>query len=93
MHRTHALRAQLRKIAKDPSFARAYLATGNAELNLVSLTREQAEEAIPKVRAAAQKAIDLDPSLAEAWGCWRWSPTATTGTGIRQRNSFAGRWI
>ena len=55
-------------IAKDPSFARAYLAIGNAELNLVSLTREQAEEGIPKVRAAAQKAIDLDPSLAEAWG-------------------------
>lgn len=69
-------------LAKDPSFARAYLGIGNAELNLVSLTSSTAEEALPKVREAAQKAIALDPSLGSAWGelglmtySWDWNWT------------------
>jgi TolB-like protein len=52
----------------DPSFARAYLAIGDAEMNLVTLTSARAAEAFPKIRAATQKAIDLDPNLSEAWG-------------------------
>lgn len=54
--------------AKDPSFARAYLGIGNAEINLVSMTRLTADEGMPRVREAAQKAIAVDPNLGEAWG-------------------------
>jgi serine/threonine-protein kinase len=69
-------------IAVDPSFARAYLAIGYAELALSSLTVETNAEARPRVRAAAQKAIELDPNLGEAHGLlalvecmweWNWS--------------------
>ncbi len=67
-------------IAKDPSFARAYLGIGNAELNLVSLTAATPQEGNSKFREAAQKAIDLDPNLGSAWGelglvtyIWDWN--------------------
>lgn len=67
-------------IAKDPSFARAYLGIGDAELNLVSMTAETAGEGIPRLRTATQKAIDLDPNLGNAWGelgltayTWDWN--------------------
>ncbi len=67
-------------IAQDPSFARAWLGIGNAELNLVAFTAETTNEGMPRVREAAQKAIDLDPNLGEAWGMlgfftysWDWN--------------------
>jgi len=67
-------------LAKDPSFARAYLAMGDAELNQVALTTVSAEEGIPRVRQAIQKAIDLDPNSGGAWGemavisySWDWN--------------------
>lgn len=67
-------------IAKDPSFARAYYGAAMAEQNLVSTTAISAEEGIPKARAAAQKAVELDPTLSAAWGLlgatsytWDWN--------------------
>ncbi len=67
-------------IAVDPSFARAYLAMGYAELASASLTVETNDEIRPRVRAAAQKAIELDPNLGEAHGLlahiecmWDWN--------------------
>ncbi len=67
-------------IAKDPTFARAYYATGEVEINQVSLTTATAEEEFPRIRAAAQKAVDLDPNLGSAWSMlgliaysWDWN--------------------
>ncbi len=69
-------------IAKDSNFARAYLGIGNAEIAATSLTTTTQAESIPRVREAAQKAIELDPSLGEAYGLlatvaytwdWKWS--------------------
>ncbi len=55
-------------IAKDPNFARAYLGVGLAELAETSMTTMTHEESIPGVRAAAEKAIGLDPNLGDAHG-------------------------
>jgi len=52
-------------IAKDPNYAQAY--AGMAVTDLVILDRGwiSPEEAAPKIRSAAQTAIELDPTLAE----------------------------
>jgi TolB-like protein len=55
-------------IAKDPNFARAYLGIGLAELSQTSMTTLVQEDTFPHVRAAAEKAIELDPSLGDADG-------------------------
>jgi TolB-like protein len=53
-------------VAIDPTFARAWLGIGRAEIVATSLTAVTHEESIPRVRQAAQKALELDPSLGEA---------------------------
>ena len=53
-------------VAVDPSFARAWLAIGSAEITATSLTAVTHEESIPRVRQAAQKALALDPNLGDA---------------------------
>ncbi len=52
-------------VAKDPNYALAY--TGMAVTDLVILDRGwiSPAEAAPKIRSAAQRAIELDPTLAE----------------------------
>lgn len=55
-----------RAIEKDPSFALAYI--GMAETNLILLGSNQApaSEVIPKAISNVNKALELDPTLAEA---------------------------
>ena len=67
-------------VAQDPSFARAYYGIAMAEINLVSTTAISAEQGIPRARAAAQRAVDLDPAVSAAWGLlgsvtysWDWN--------------------
>jgi serine/threonine-protein kinase len=69
-------------VAKDPSFARAYVGISEAEIAAVSLTTTTNQQSIPSARQAAQKAIELDPSLGEAYGLlayidyvWDWNWT------------------
>jgi len=52
-------------IAKDPNYAQAY--TGLADAYVLLFDREWISnaEASPKIRSAAQRAIELDPTLAE----------------------------
>jgi eukaryotic-like serine/threonine-protein kinase len=52
-------------VAKDPNYAQAY--TGLAYAYVLLLDREwiSNDEASPKIRSAAQRAIELDPTLAE----------------------------
>ncbi len=54
-------------IKKDPGFAPAYVGLANAYSNLGTVfIGGSAEETRPKVVSAAQKALELDPNLAEA---------------------------
>jgi tetratricopeptide (TPR) repeat protein len=53
-------------IDKDPAFALPYLGLARCYTGLSVMTATPAREVIPKLRAAAQKALDLDPGLGEA---------------------------
>jgi len=53
-------------IAEDPGFALPYLGLARCYTGLSVMTATPAREVIPKVRASAQKALDLDPGLGEA---------------------------
>lgn len=67
---------------KDPNFARAYVGIGSAEIGTISMTTITAKEGFPRVREAAQKAIERDPELPGAYDLlavetynwsWNWS--------------------
>jgi len=55
-------------IARDPNLARAYLGVGMAELAESSMTTVTQQETLPRVRVAAEKAIEIDPNLGDAHG-------------------------
>ncbi len=54
-------------IEVDPGFALAYVEIANARRALVLTSDEPALEMMPEAKAAAQKAVELDPELADAW--------------------------
>jgi tetratricopeptide (TPR) repeat protein len=54
-------------IAKDPSFAPAYAGLGSAyAMRSIAFPEDHPPDELQKMRAAAEKAIELDPLLAEA---------------------------
>ncbi len=53
-------------ISKDPSYARAYVSLADSYVLISGYSLSPASEFMPKARAAAQRAIELDDSLAEA---------------------------
>jgi TolB-like protein/DNA-binding winged helix-turn-helix (wHTH) protein/Tfp pilus assembly protein PilF len=53
-------------IAKDPNYARAYSGLADTYLLMVSFNLKPPREFIPKARAAALRALEIDPNLAEA---------------------------
>jgi TolB-like protein len=53
-------------IAKDPNYALAYVGVADSFLVLSHHNRLPPREALPKAKEAAMKALQLDPSLAEA---------------------------
>ena len=53
-------------IEKDPNYARAYVGLADSYAILVELEAESPNEFRPKVKAMAEKALELDDSLAEA---------------------------
>jgi len=54
-------------IAKDPSFAPAYAGLAVAHLTLSGQPRSDAPSEVAKMRAAAEKAIELDPLSSESY--------------------------
>jgi serine/threonine-protein kinase len=69
-------------IAIDPSYALAYVGLADGYRVLALAGESPATEELPKAKAAAQKAIDIDETLAEAhailgfvifWSDWKWS--------------------
>jgi TolB-like protein/Tfp pilus assembly protein PilF len=53
-------------VAKDPEYARGYAGLADAYALLATYRIVPQEQAMPKARAAAQKALELDATLAEA---------------------------
>jgi tetratricopeptide (TPR) repeat protein len=52
-------------VAKDPNYAQAYAGMAVADLVILDRGWILPDEASPKIRSAAQKATELDPTLAE----------------------------
>ena len=62
-------------IDNDPSFASAYAGLADSYVTLTTNIPLPPNEAMPKAKAAAMKAIEIDDQLAEAWaslGAVRW---------------------
>ena len=55
-------------IAKDSSFTAAYIGVARAEIGAVSLQSVAPEQGIARAKQAAQKAIEIDPTLGEPHG-------------------------
>src|SRR3981081_1558710 len=53
-------------VAKDPNYAQAYAGLGDSYLILFDREWISNSEASPKIRSAVLRAIELDPTLAEA---------------------------
>jgi tetratricopeptide (TPR) repeat protein len=60
-------------IRKDPRYALAYAGQADAYALLVDFNILPAKEVLPKVKAAAAKALELDESLAEAHTSLAWA--------------------
>jgi hypothetical protein len=54
-----------------PSGVTAYAARASVYWGLSQTGRMDPDEALPKMRSAAEKAVQLDPLLAEAFALWR----------------------
>jgi len=54
-------------IDSDPSFASAYAGLADSFVSLATNVPLLPQDTMPKAKAAAQKAIEIDESLAEAW--------------------------
>jgi serine/threonine-protein kinase len=53
-------------IARDPTYAMAYVGIGLAHLELAEIGAEKPEVAHPDARAVAERALELDPGLGDA---------------------------
>jgi eukaryotic-like serine/threonine-protein kinase len=57
-------------IALDPNFALAYARVAECFVNMPAYPYMSPQEAFPKAKAAAQRALEIDPNLAEAHTFW-----------------------
>jgi TolB-like protein/DNA-binding winged helix-turn-helix (wHTH) protein/Tfp pilus assembly protein PilF len=93
-------------VADDPDFAQAYSALGLAYtvFGRTSTAVSPVTEALPKALAAARKALELDPNLAEAHMVlayaleqdWRWDEAETEyrrAIELEPNNAFALRYL
>ncbi len=55
-------------VQKDPQFSEAYVALGEAFAIMAGNNIRPPEEAVPKAKQAARKALELDPAQGEAYG-------------------------
>jgi TolB-like protein/Flp pilus assembly protein TadD len=60
-------------VAIDPAYAGAFALAASCHNNLAFFTQTMPEDAIPKAKAAALRAIELDPSLGVAHGALAWA--------------------
>jgi TolB-like protein len=73
-------------IAEDPGYAQAYAGLADTYNLLAVYWMLPPDEAVPLARAAAERALELDPNVAEAYTClahihtwydWSWSEAKT----------------
>jgi eukaryotic-like serine/threonine-protein kinase len=93
-----------RAIAKDPNYAEAYTGLAGAYILLLDRGVIPTNEASPKIRSAAQRAIELDPTLAEAHAVlallkssvdWDWAGAETEfrkAVGLNPNDVSAHHW-
>jgi TolB-like protein len=55
-------------VARDPAYVNPYLGIARVEIQLVHLTAEPPEEAIPQARSALETALSRDPASGDARG-------------------------
>jgi TolB-like protein len=65
---TQALALFTQATGKDPAYVNAWIGIARARIDLVHLTVQPPDEAFPAARVAIEKALQLDPSCAEARG-------------------------
>ena len=67
-------------IDRDPNFAQAYVGLADAYTFFEGYTGRSAQESLPKAKAAAERALQIDPSMSEAYcalgmvqfNYWQW---------------------
>ena len=75
-------------IDADPTYAPAYVGLSLSYQELGYFTIEPARTALPKARAAALKALELDSTSGEARPVWQRSTRSTPGTSLRPSASY-----
>ena len=79
-------------IEKDPLYALAYVGDGGGVRHTAILQPIPAREAALKGKAAARKALEIDPKRSRK-PMWRWLPLPpTSGTGLKRAKPFSERW-
>jgi len=77
-------------IEKDPNFARAYAGLADSYALIGGYSVRPQTEFMPKARAAALRAVEIDENLPEAHTALALIVENTTGTGKPQRENFSG---
>jgi tetratricopeptide (TPR) repeat protein len=76
----------------DPAFARAWTGLGDAYSSLSALAIFRASDAYPKSRAAAERALTIDPDLPEAHVTLATPSTRIIGTSMQRRITIGVHW-
>jgi TolB-like protein len=77
-----------RAVQIDPNYARAYARLASMHVVLSSYTNADPRETHPEVMRYAEKALALDPALAEAWGARGGSLGKFPETQVQAREAF-----
>jgi TolB-like protein/Flp pilus assembly protein TadD len=85
---TQAIRYFQQASARDPAYALPYAALGSCYCGCGFLGYLAPEDAFPKAKAAAAKALDLDPTLAEAHATLGWAGWAYDWDWLAAENCF-----
>lgn len=102
-HMKEALAYFQQAVEKDPAYAPAYAGMGNAYAGLDFFRLLPRQEAIQKAKAAAHRALELDPNLAEAhcalgfasYLAWEWEESERESRRCAESNPnlfFAHTW-
>jgi TolB-like protein len=89
-HMLEAVQQLQEAVALDPGYARAYSRLAALHAILPTYTSDNVTESRSKVRSNANRAIELDPTLAEPWAAMALS-TPLSGTGLIESRDYFER--
>lgn len=87
-HFREAIAALQRAVELDPNYARAYARLASMHVVLASYTNTPVQEAHGNVMRYAEKALALDPTMAEAWAARGGSLAKFADTTVQSRDAF-----